>query len=93
LPTGGRTRLDEPLLDVRMVDADRGLARLRVALAALSGRLRRSAAYSSCVTDRVALAVEPGTSVAVDGEARRAPRRLALGPDERRLVVYCPARR
>lgn len=91
LPTGGRTRLDEAVLDVRMVHADRGLVRLRVALAALTGRLHRSPAYACCVTDRVALAVDPGTGVALDGEARAAPRDLVLEPADRRLVVYCPA--
>lgn len=64
-----RRRLDDGLLDVRIVDADRPLARTRVAWAMLTGRLDRSAVYARSLVDELAIDTgERQPLLASDGE-------------------------
>lgn len=91
LPSAGRERLDDEVLDVRVVDADRRWARARVVATAVTGRLARSRAYERTTASELTLAVDPGASFARDGEAEPAPQRFVLRSQSRRLVVYRPA--
>jgi undecaprenyl-diphosphatase len=86
-----RERLDSAVVDVRMVDADRPLARLRLIAAVMSGRLGRCRVYEERTVDRLEVRLPSGQRMARDGEIHDAPRRLVLRPARRRLVVYRPA--
>ncbi|MET8227146.1 phosphatase PAP2 family protein [Streptomyces sp. NPDC005301] len=87
-----RPRLDDGLLDLRMVDAGHRLARTRVLVSALAGALGRSRVYSAATVPRVELAGVTGTGpLAYDGEVVPAPDALRLAKAARALVVYRPA--
>ncbi|MFJ7900099.1 bifunctional phosphatase PAP2/diacylglycerol kinase family protein [Streptomyces sp. NPDC096198] len=87
-----RPRLDDGLIDLRLVDGDHRLARTRVVLAALVGALGRSRVY---VAERVpGVRIEdlgPMDTCAYDGEVVPAPGALRLEKRHRALVVYRPA--
>ncbi|MEO3751230.1 phosphatase PAP2 family protein [Streptomyces sp. B6B3] len=88
-----RTHLDDGLLDVRAVTADRPLARTRVVLAALTGTLPRSPAYSAARLPELRLSGLPrDTSLSYDGEAADAATELVLDKRSGGLTVYRPAR-
>ncbi|WP_086160762.1 bifunctional phosphatase PAP2/diacylglycerol kinase family protein [Streptomyces marincola] len=88
-----RTHLDDGLLDVRMVFADKPLARTRIVLAALTGTLPRSRVYAASRLRYLHLSkLGPGGSLAVDGEAHPAPESLLLEKRPGSLTVYRPAR-
>lgn len=85
-----RERLDEAVLDVRVVDAAPPLARTRLVAAVLTGRLGRSRVYDERIVEQMTIEFdEDVTALARDGESQDAPRRLTLRSD-RRLVVYRP---
>ena len=88
-----RERMDDGAVDVRVVDADIRLPRLRLALALLTGRLGRSRVYEQRVVGRLAVGIV-GTDVqmARDGEVSAAPARLLLRAAGKPLVVYRPSR-
>ena len=68
-----RRRLDDGLLDVRIVDADHPFARSRLIAALLTGRLARSAVYSRALVERLDIDIEQSTPLlAADGEVFRA---------------------
>lgn len=86
-----RPRLDDGLLDVRVALADRPLARLRLALSALTGRLTSSRAYQRYETRR--LRVQTGRArlpLARDGDRFEGNGSFTVEKLPRRLVVYAP---
>ncbi len=88
-----RTHLDDGLLDVRTVSADQPLARTRVVLAALTGTLPRSPAYSAARLPVLRLSRLPeDSSLSYDGEATDAATELVLDKRPGGLTVYRPAR-
>ncbi|MEU3369938.1 phosphatase PAP2 family protein [Streptomyces sp. NPDC006660] len=87
-----RPRLDEGLLDLRTVDAEVPLARLRLAVSALAGVLRRSHVYQAERVRSLRLTgLEGVDSLAYDGETAPAPDALVLDKRDRALTVYSPA--
>ncbi|UED84138.1 bifunctional phosphatase PAP2/diacylglycerol kinase family protein [Streptomyces profundus] len=84
-----RTQLDDGLLDVRTVRADRRLARTRVVLAALTGTLGQSGVYAAARLPRLRLSgLGEGNALAYDGEAGPAPDDLLIDKHPRPLTVY-----
>ncbi|MFF2997130.1 bifunctional phosphatase PAP2/diacylglycerol kinase family protein [Streptomyces sp. NPDC057950] len=87
-----RPRLDDGLLDLRLIDAAHRLARTRVVVSALVGALGRSRVYGAERVPWVELEGLDGTrTLAYDGEVAPAPTGLRLEKDRRALVVYRPA--
>ncbi|MFF3404753.1 bifunctional phosphatase PAP2/diacylglycerol kinase family protein [Streptomyces sp. NPDC002742] len=88
-----RPRLDDGLLDVRLVDADRRLSRTRVVAATVLGTLRHSRVYGVERVPWVELDGILGTgTLAYDGEVHPGAAGLRLEKEHRALVVYRPAR-
>ncbi|MFH8388796.1 phosphatase PAP2 family protein [Streptomyces sp. NPDC018036] len=88
-----RPRLDDDLLDVRLVDAGRVLARTRAVAAALLGTLEHARVYEAERVPWVELDGVLGADVpAFDGEPRPGAAGLRLEKEYRALVVYRPAR-
>lgn len=85
-----RPRLDDPLLDVRLIDADVPWARTRLVLALLAGRLGSSRAYSRSSVEQVRVSSRQPLTVARDGEADTGPQQLHLRSSDRLLTVYRP---
>ncbi|WRZ88805.1 phosphatase PAP2 family protein [Streptomyces sp. NBC_01007] len=88
-----RPRLDDGLLDVRMVDADHRLARTRVIASAVLGTLGHSRVYGAERVPWVELdgIIGAGT-FAYDGEVHPGAAGLRLEKERRALVVYRPVR-
>ncbi|GAA0665168.1 bifunctional phosphatase PAP2/diacylglycerol kinase family protein [Kitasatospora atroaurantiaca] len=87
-----RSRLDDGLLDIRVVDGSRPFARTRLLAAFLSGTLGRSRVYREARLPALDLTDLRGVGhLALDGEAVPAPDRLLLGKASRPLTVYRPA--
>ena len=86
-----RRRLDESLLDVRLVDGQAPMARTRLVFAVLTGRLGRSRVYEQRTTDRVSIraALTP-LPFARDGEVAEALSRVVVTASTARLVIYRP---
>ncbi|MBV9098894.1 MAG: phosphatase PAP2 family protein [Frankiaceae bacterium] len=86
-----RERLDEGVVDVRIVDAASPFARTRLVAAVLSGGLGRCRVYQETAVDRMRVRVLDGDpELARDGESEPAPRDLELTVDDRPLTVYRP---
>jgi undecaprenyl-diphosphatase len=86
-----RERLDEDVVDVRIVDAKRRWARARLVAAVLTGRLGRCRVYEERVVQQMRITfLDSDPTLARDGETQPAPRELTLRPADRRLVVYRP---
>jgi undecaprenyl-diphosphatase len=89
-----RERLDEGVVDVRIVDATSPFARTRLVVAVLTGGLGRCRVYQETAVERMSLRVLDGDpELARDGESEPAPRELELTVDDRPLTVYRPERR
>jgi diacylglycerol kinase family enzyme len=87
-----RPRLDDGLLDLRLIDGDHRLARTRVIVSAFAGALGRSRVYSAERVSWVGLEGLTGAdTLAYDGEVAPTPGELRLEKRERGLVVYRPA--
>jgi undecaprenyl-diphosphatase len=87
-----RERLDEGVVDVRIVDAASPWARTRLVIAVLTGGLARCRVYEERVVEHLSLRfLETDPELARDGESHPAPRSLELGIDDRLLTVYRPA--
>ncbi|HSA52593.1 MAG TPA: phosphatase PAP2 family protein [Yinghuangia sp.] len=85
-----RPNLHDGLLDVRLVDAARPAARIRLVAAVLSGTLARSRVYEASTARAVRLTeIQEGAPLAVDGEVRPGASQLRIAKG-RRLVVYRP---
>jgi undecaprenyl-diphosphatase len=87
-----RERLDEGVVDIRVVDAGHPWARSRLVAAVLTGRLGRCRVYSEHAADttRLRFVDDPSPRLARDGEWSDAPQELTLTVAERPLVVYRP---
>ncbi|MFD5317411.1 bifunctional phosphatase PAP2/diacylglycerol kinase family protein [Streptomyces sp. NPDC127098] len=86
-----RTQLDDGLLDVRTVAADKPLGRTRLALTALTGTLAYSRVHTAVRLPRLRLTELPdGGAIAYDGETAAAPRDLVLDKHPEPLAVYRP---
>ena len=86
-----RERLDEDLIDVRIVDAKRRWARTRLVAAVLTGRLGRCRVYEERIVQRMQVRfLDPDPTLARDGETQPAPTELTLQPAARKLIVYRP---
>lgn len=87
-----RPRLDDGLLDVRVIDSEPRLARTRLVLAALTGTLGRSHVYTSVQVRRLRLSgLHDVVAQAHDGEVSRAPDSLLIDKLPAALTVYRPA--
>jgi undecaprenyl-diphosphatase len=88
-----RARLDDGVLDVRLVEVERW-ARTRTIVAALAGRLHRCSAYHAFTTDRMTVRMcdEP-RPVARDGEVDDPVESVQLRKRMRALTVYRPRSR
>ena len=88
-----RTRLDDGLIDVRLVDGDTPLARTRLLLAALTGTLATSRVLTTARVRRLHLEVLRGDPrFTYDGEvARASDSRLVLDKLPRAVTLYRPS--
>jgi undecaprenyl-diphosphatase len=88
-----RNRLDEGLLDLRLLDGAAPLARCRLVAAVLTGRLGRSRVYRQQPVERVHVvaATEQPLPFARDGEVAEGVRQLTATTSSARLIVYRPA--
>ncbi|MER6125622.1 phosphatase PAP2 family protein [Streptomyces sp. NPDC001795] len=87
-----RPRLDDGLLDLRLIEGDHRLARTRVAVSALLGALGRSRVYRAERVPWVQADGLRGTDTfAYDGEVAPAAGAFRLEKRHRALVVYRPA--
>lgn len=85
-----RPNLHDGLLDVRLVDAAKPAARIRLVAAVLSGTLGRSRVYEASTARAMRLTeIQAGAPLAVDGEVRPGASQLRIAKG-RRLVVYRP---
>jgi undecaprenyl-diphosphatase len=86
-----RERLDEDVVDVRIVDAVRPWARTRLVAAVLTGRLGRCRVYEEKAVERMDIRfLDDAAALARDGETQPAPREIRLQPVDGHLVVYRP---
>ena len=84
-----RERMDDGVLDLRLVDATQPWSRTRLTAALLTGRLGRSRVYEEAVVDDVQLEADEPLRIARDGESHDGPASLQLEATQR-LVVYRP---
>lgn len=86
-----RERLDDGLLDVRLIDAGHPRARTRLILGLLTGRLGRSPVYREWTTARLTVAYEAGPlRLACDGETFDGDAEVVVEKAGRRLAVLTP---
>jgi undecaprenyl-diphosphatase len=86
-----RERLDDGCIDVRLIDAEHRLSRLRLVAAVLSGRLGRSRVYEQRLVGRLPVrSRQGGLRIARDGEVADGPGHLTLRAAADKLVVYLP---
>lgn len=95
LPTGfapaRRTRMDDGLIDVRILEAGRPWARTRVLAAVLLGRLERSPLYHELQVPEFSFsAVDGPTPVACDGEVGAEYEKASFTAKYRILPVFRP---
>jgi diacylglycerol kinase family enzyme len=86
-----RERLDDGLLDVRLVEGDAPFARLRFVGAVLTGRLGRSRLYEEYTTDRLQIrSLDGPLRLARDGETFDGGSEVLVCKEAERLSVYVP---
>ncbi|OBG68695.1 MULTISPECIES: bifunctional phosphatase PAP2/diacylglycerol kinase family protein [unclassified Mycobacterium] len=95
LPTGfapsRRTRMDDGLIDVRMLEAGRRLSRTRILTALALGRLERSPLYHELQVPEFAFsAVDGPTVIAYDGEVGDEYEKASFTAKYRVLPVFRP---
>ena len=84
-----RERLDDGCIDVRLIDADQPLSRLRLVAAVLTGRLGKSRVYEQRLVGTLPVrSRQGGLRIARDGEVGEGPGHLTLRAAARKLVVY-----
>lgn len=87
-----RERMDDGCIDVRLIDADKPMARTRLVAAVLTGRLGRSRVYEERVVAKLAVSSsQGGLRLARDGEVEDGPAHLLLHAARDPLIVYRPA--
>jgi diacylglycerol kinase family enzyme len=86
-----REQLDEHILDVRIVRADRRFARLRLAAAIAFGRLARSTVVErrTCRSIAIDVRTQGPVEVALDGELVKLETPLRYESDANALLVRC----
>ncbi|RBY83860.1 phosphoesterase [Geodermatophilus sp. TF02-6] len=88
---GWRPRLDDGLLDVRLVDTGRRFAAVRLLLSLAAGRLGRSHLYAEAGSAGLAISLPDGpTTLAWDGEIGPGSADLRFGITRWALTVYRP---
>jgi diacylglycerol kinase family enzyme/membrane-associated phospholipid phosphatase len=88
-----RPRLDDGLLDIRLIEADGRWSRLRVALAVLTGRLSRCRAYDHWEAPALEVSSRDGPMrLARDGNTFDGSPSWRVEKLPQRLAVYTPAR-
>lgn len=86
-----RTRMDDGLLDVRILETSGRLAGLRLVFSLLTGRLARCRAYHELDVPEFDLQLLNGPArLARDGEVGELADRLRVRVAYRQLTVYCP---
>ncbi|MEY2474439.1 MAG: hypothetical protein QOK28_3768 [Actinomycetota bacterium] len=86
-----RERLDDGLLDVRVVHGARRFSRTRFLLAALAGRLRKCHVYSEWTAEELAIVCLDGKQrIAADGEVFDGPESFTVSKKRRALRVAVP---
>lgn len=86
-----RDRLDDGVIDVRVIRAEPTWARLRAAVGLLTGRLGRSGAYEQRLVSELTIrTAEAAVRVARDGETFVAPPTLRVGKRRGVLRVLVP---
>lgn len=85
-----RPRLDDGLLDVRVVDATHPFARTRLVLAVLTGTLARSRVHEQRFVREVRVRSDVPLRLAKDGETFDGSTEFAIRKRPRRLRVYTP---
>ena len=84
-----RERLDDGCIDVRLIDADQPLSRLRLVAAVLTGRLGKSRVYEQRLVGTLPVrSRQGGLRIARDGEVSEGPGHLTLRAAAHKLVVY-----
>ncbi|HVF19560.1 MAG TPA: phosphatase PAP2 family protein [Mycobacteriales bacterium] len=87
-----RERLDDGLLDVRIVEASAPYARVRLIAAVLLGRLGRCRVYEEVTTRELKVeSLQGPLRLARDGEVFDGPETFAVTKLERPLTVFVPA--
>lgn len=87
-----RERLDDGLLDVRVVDAGHPFCRTRLVLALLTGRLGRTTVYRRWTTDRLAVRSTAALRLACDGEVFDGSTAFTVQKTGGKVVLFTPAR-
>jgi undecaprenyl-diphosphatase len=88
-----RERLDDGVLDVRLVDAEQPLARTKLVLSVLVGRLGRSAVYAQSTASALDIDCDGGElRIALDGEVLDLDTPATLTTRGPALVVHAPHR-
>jgi diacylglycerol kinase family enzyme len=88
---GWRPRLDDGILDVRLVQTGRRLAALRLVLSLATGRLGRSHLYTETGSVGLSVSLPDGpTTLAWDGEIGPGSARLRFRPRHWAMTVYRP---
>lgn len=88
-----RRRLDDDLLDVRIVHADRRWARTRLLLAAATGTIRRAAVYERRLVPALRIrSLDGPLRITRDGEAFDCAEEFAVVKCAEPLTVYAPHR-
>lgn len=91
LAPSGRRRLDDGLLDVRLVDAETPWARLRVLVSLLTGRLGTCASYEHWTAETLSVrALDGRLRIATDGESWYASPSFTVRKRPRGLLVLRP---
>jgi undecaprenyl-diphosphatase len=85
-----RERLDDGLLDVRLVDGTHPFARLSLLLAVVTGRLRRCRAYEEFTTRELRVRAESPLRLARDGETFDGAAEFVVAKQREPLTVYAP---
>ncbi|MGK2931571.1 MAG: bifunctional phosphatase PAP2/diacylglycerol kinase family protein [Solirubrobacterales bacterium] len=88
---GWRPQLDDGKLDLRLLHGEQPLARLRLILSILAGRLTRSAAYERHLVERIEVdAGQDSLPITLDGDYTECPGKFVIGKRKRCLTVFAP---
>lgn len=88
-----REELDDRQLDIRLVDAEHPLARVRLLASVLTGRLGRSTVYEQRSATSLELESRDGPiSIALDGEVCEVEAKVTVAKRERPVSVFAPHR-
>ncbi|MGJ0119019.1 bifunctional phosphatase PAP2/diacylglycerol kinase family protein [Williamsia sp. MIQD14] len=84
-----RPRMDDGLLDVRILEVDKRFAKIRIMFSVLTGQLARSKLYHEMrVTDFTVTSLDGPTTIALDGEIRTRATTASFTVDHEGLAVF-----